>query len=69
MVEITYEEQNKVKKNAKNWGKSQRPRGQYQKHQHWIIGVQEKEKKKWYEKIFEEVIVENSPNMENEIVN
>ena len=35
-----------------------------------IIGVTgEEEKKKEYEKIFEEIIVENFPNMEKEIVN
>ena len=35
-----------------------------------IIGVpEEKEKKKGHEKIFEEIIVENLPNMEKEIVN
>ena len=34
-----------------------------------IIGVSEEEKKKGYEKIFEENIVENFPNMEKEIVN
>ena len=34
-----------------------------------IIGVPEEEKKKWYEKIFEEITVENVPNMEKEIVN
>lgn len=33
-----------------------------------IIGVPEEEKKKLYEKIFEEIIVENFPNMEKEIV-
>ena len=32
-----------------------------------IIGVPEEEKKKGYEKNFEEMIVENFPNMENEI--
>ena len=33
-----------------------------------IIGVQEEEeKKKGYQKIFEEIIVENFPNMEKEI--
>ena len=32
-----------------------------------IIGVPEEEKKKEYEKIFEEIIVENFPNMEKEI--
>ena len=36
----------------------------------WIIGVpEEKEKKKGSEKIFEEIIVENFPNMGKEIVN
>ena len=35
----------------------------------WIIGIPEEEKKKGYEKIFEEIIVENFPNMEKEIVN
>ena len=39
-------------------------------HQHLLIGVPEKEeKKKGYEKIFEEIIFENFPNMEKEIVN
>ena len=33
-----------------------------------IIWIQEEEKKKGYEKIFEEIIVENFPNMEKEIV-
>ena len=36
----------------------------------WIIGVpEEEEKKKEHENIFEEIIVENVPNMEKEIVN
>ena len=35
----------------------------------WIIGVPEEEKKKGSENIFEEIIVENFPNMEKEIVN
>ena len=35
-----------------------------------IVGVpEEEEKKKGYEKIFEEIIAENFPNMEKEIVN
>jgi len=34
-----------------------------------IIGVPEDEKKKGYEKIFEEITVENFPNMEKEIIN
>ena len=32
-------------------------------------GPKEEDKNKWYEKIFEEIIVENFPNMEKEIVN
>ena len=36
----------------------------------WIIGVtEEEEKKKGYMKIFEEMIVENFPNMEKERAN
>ena len=36
----------------------------------WIIGVsEEEEKKKGSEKIFEEIIVDNFPNMEKEIAN
>ena len=39
-------------------------------HQHSKIRVtEEEEKKKGYEKIFEEIIVENFPSMEKEIVN
>ena len=34
----------------------------------WIIGLPE-EKMKVYEKIFEEIILENCPNMEKGIVN
>ena len=34
-----------------------------------ILGVREEEKKKGYEKTFEEIILENSPNMEKGIVN
>ena len=35
----------------------------------WIIGIpEEEEKKKGHEKIFEEIIVENFPNMEKEII-
>ena len=33
-MEITFEEQNKVKRIKKNWGLSQRLLGQYQTHQH-----------------------------------
>ena len=69
MVEITSEEQNKVKR---------KKRAEDCLRDLWdhikctnirIIGVPEEEKKKGYEKIFDEIIVENFPNMEKEIVN
>ena len=54
MVEIISEEQNKLWDNIKCTNIQ-------------IIGVpEEEEKKKGYEKIFEEIIVENFPNMEKE---
>ena len=67
MVEITSEEQNKVKRTDD----SLRDLWDNIKHTNiWIIGVpEEEERKKGYEKIFEEIIVENFPNMEKEIVN
>ena len=70
MVEITSEEQNKVKR-MKRPEDSLRDLWHNIKHANlWIIGVpEEEEKKKRYEKIFEEIIVENLPNMEKEIVN
>ena len=70
MVEITSEQQNKVKR-IKRTEDSLRDFWDNTKHTNiWIIGVpEEEEKKKGYEKIFEEIIVENVPNMEKEIVN
>ena len=70
MVEITSEEQNKVRRMKRTedslrdlWDKIKCTNIQ-------IIGVpEEEEKKKGYEKIFEEIIVENFPSMEKEIVN
>ena len=69
MVEITAEEQNKEKRmksiedNCRDlWDNTKHTNSQ-------IIGVQEEEeKKKGSEKIFEEIIVENFPNMGKEIV-
>ena len=58
-MEIAYEEQNKVKR-MKRTEESLRDL--------WDEEVQEEEKKKGYEKVFEEIIVENFPNMEKEIV-
>ena len=70
MVEITSEEQNKVKGMKRTedslrdlWDNIKRTNSR-------IIGVpEEEEKKKGQEKIFQEIIVENFPNMEKEIVN
>ena len=69
MVEITSEEQNKVKR-MKRAEDSLRDLQDNIKHTNiQIIGVpEEAEKKKGYEKIFEEIIVENFPNMKKKIV-
>ena len=70
MLKLTSEEQNKVKRMERTED-SFRDRWDNIKHTNIrIIGVPEEgEKKKGYEKIFEEIIVENFPNMEKEIVN
>ena len=70
MVEIPSEDQNKVKRMKRTednlrdlWDNIKRTSIQ-------IIGVpEEEEKTKAYEKNFEEIIAENFPNMEKEIVN
>ena len=69
MVDITSKEQNKVKR-MKRAEDSLRDLWENIKHTNiQIIGVPEEEKKKGYEKIFEEIIVENFPEMEKETVN
>ena len=70
MVEITSKEQNKVKR-MKRTEDSLRDLCNNIKctYIQIIRVVEEEEKKKGYEKIFEEIIVENFPNMEKEIVN
>jgi len=69
MVEITSEEQNKVKR-MKRAEDSLRDLWENIKHTNiQIIGVPEEEKEKEYEKNFEEIIVENFPNVEKEVVN
>ena len=67
MVENIYKEQNKVKRMKRNedsfrdlWDNIKHTTLQ-------IIGVPEEENMKGYEKFFEEIIVENFPNMEKEI--
>ena len=69
-MEITSEKQNKVKR-MKRTGDSLRDLWDHINHtSSQIIGVpEEEEKKKGYEKIFEEIIVENFPSMEKKIVN
>ena len=70
MIEISSEEQNKVKR-IKGAEDSLRDLWDHIKcTKIQIIEVpEEEEKKKGYEKIFEEIIVENFPNMEKEIAN
>ena len=70
MVEISSEEQNKVKR-MKRTEDSLKDLWDNIKHTNTrIIGVPKgEEKKKEYEKIFEEIIVENFPNRKNERVN
>ena len=67
MVQITSKEQDKVKR-MKRTEDSLRDLWDNTKCTNiWIIGLPE-EKMKVYEKIFEEIILENLPNMEKEIV-
>ena len=70
MVEITSEEQNKVKR-MKRTEDSLRDLWDNIKHTNiWIIRVpEEEEKMKGYENFFEEIIVENFPNLKKEIFN
>ena len=70
MVKITSEDQNKVK-GMKRTEDNLRDLWDHIKCTNiQIIGVpEEEEKKKGYEKLSEEIIVENFPNMEKEIVN
>ena len=70
MVEITSEEHNKVKR-MKRAEDHLRDLWDHIKHTNiWITGAPEEEVKEiGYEKFFEEIIVENFPNMEKEIAN
>ena len=70
MVEITSEEQNKVKRMKRTEDSVRDLWDNIKCTSIRIIGVPEEgEKKKVYEKIFEEVIIENFPNMEKGMVN
>ena len=69
MVEITSEEQNKVKRMKRTEDSLEDLWDNIKCNNIQIIGVQEEEeKKKGYEKIFEEIIVENFLNMKKEII-
>ena len=69
MVQITSEEQNKVKRMKRTEYSLRDPSDNIKHTNIWIIEVpEEEEKKKSYEKIFEEIIVEHFLNMEKEIV-
>ena len=68
MVEITSEEQNKVKRNNRTEDSLRDIWYNIKFTNIQIIRVIEEVKKKGYEKIFEEIIVENFPNIEKEIV-
>ena len=70
MVEITSEEQNKVERMKRTEYSLKDLCDNIKCTSIWIIGApEEEEKKKAYEKMFEEIKVENFPNMEKEIVN
>ena len=70
MVEITSEEQNKVKRVKRTEDSLRELLDNIKCTNIWIIRVpEEEEKKKGYEKVFEEIIVENFPNMGKKIVN
>ena len=70
MVEITSEEQNKVKSMIRTEDCLRDLRDNIKHTNIQIIGVPEEgEKKKGYEKFFEEIIVDNFPNMVKQIVN
>ena len=70
MVEITSEEQNKVKRMKRAEDSLRDLWDNIKCTSIQIIGVpEEKQKNKGYDKIFEEIMVENFPNMEKKIVN
>ena len=69
MVEVTPEEQNKVTRMKRTEDSLRDLWDNIKCTNIRTIGVPEEEKKKGYEKIFEEIRVENFPSMEKEIVN
>ena len=70
MLEITSEEQNKVKRMKRTEDNLRDLWDNIKCTSIQILGVpEEEEKKKGYKKIFEEIIVGNFPNIEKKIVN
>ena len=70
MAEITSEEQNKIKRMKRIEDSFRDLWDNIKRANILIIGIPEEEElKKGYEKIFEEIILENFSNMEKEIVN
>ena len=69
MVEITFEEKNKIKRMKRTEDSLRDVWDNIKCTNILIIGISEEKQKKGYEKIFKEIIVENFPNMEKEIVN
>ena len=68
-MQITSEEQNKVKRMKRTEDSLRDFSGNIKRTSIRVIEVpEEEEKKKMYEKNFKEIIVENFPNMEKEIV-
>ena len=69
MVEINSEEQNKVKRMKRTEDSLRDLWDNIKCTNIQILGVSEEEKKKGYEKSFEEIVVENFLNIKKEIVN
>ena len=68
MVEINESERKKEKLIKRNEDNLRDLQDNIKRHNIWIIGVPEEEdKKKVYEKILEEIVVENFPKMGKEI--
>ena len=65
MVEITSEEQNRVKRMKRTEDSFSDHWDNIKPIKVWIIGFPEEDKKKAYEKIFEEIIVKNFSNKRN----
>jgi len=68
MVEINESERKKEKRIKRNEDNLRNLQDNIERHNIWIIGVPEEDKKKDHEKILEELIFENFPKMGKEII-